>query len=265
VNRAEIERLATEVAAELSKIRTVGRETWTLGATMTEDDDDYPWAVIAGPLGARIKIIYGWYSPGRVTAVGLYPAGVTGKEIKANTNPLHPAARIARTVNNRVLGGGYINELVPAMAKYQRQEDNNARAAMLLSRAAELFSEAPADGERVYLGSRLRGSGTVKVHCDNWPGDGHPDGYTLNLDGIPEETALAMLAVLAARAEPRPACCKDYPGHPESLAHPGCAVYGDGPVPRTFDRTHTQLYSEYLFTGAWELMSFSEWLSQRNA
>jgi len=259
VKRTDVEKLATEVAAELGKIRG---ESWAL-AELVPEEDEYPWAVLQGPGNARVRLIVNWYSPGRLTAVGLYPEGTHGQEIKASTNPAFAPARIARTVDRRVLAAGYTDCLVPALAERAWKDKKAARIGLLLRRAAELFGDAPADAQRVYLGSRLLGSGTVEVHSNNWPGNGEPDGYTLNLAGIPEETALAMLAVLAARTVPRAECCKDYPGHPERQARPGCETYGDRPPAQPFTRGQEPLYDEYLANGEWQQTDFGSWLSAR--
>jgi hypothetical protein len=186
---AELKDLAAEVAYELEFLRGEG---WTVDTTT---DDAWPSAELAGEDGARLKLIFGWYAPGKLTVEGMFPPATGSRtDYRANVDPARGSQAIARAADKRVLQAGYLDVLPPAIAQRAEMDRREAARTELLGKVAALFGIDPADhgdGRKVFLGQFLAGSGYVETYYAD------PGSLTFELSGIPAETALAMLAVLA--------------------------------------------------------------------
>jgi hypothetical protein len=186
---AELSDLAGQVAYELTSLRG---EVWTVATTT---DDTWPSAELSGEDGARLKLIFGWYAPGKVTVEGMFPPATGSRaDYRANVDPARGPEVLARAADRRVLQAGYLDVLPSAIAQRAEMDRREAARAELLGRVAALFGIDPADpgdGRKVFLGQFLAGSGYVETYYAD------PDSLTFSLSGIPAATALRMLAVLA--------------------------------------------------------------------
>lgn len=246
--------LAADTALQLSQRRS---EIWTVASTK---DDTWPSAELAGPAGARLRIIYGYDASGKVTVRGLYPEGVGGTAYRANVDPARGAQAVASEADRRVLNAGYLAALPKVLERKAAQDAEQARRDGLMARAGELFGIEPEPDGKVYLGKRVLGRGYV----ENYYADGK-GALNINLSGIPADVALAMLAVLAARTEPGPSCCRDNPEHPYSWAGPDCLLVNPLPEPKPFSAAFERLYDEYLSSGDFQRHGWNDWLKSRSA
>lgn len=190
MNIQELRELGAEAAAELTGLRG---ERWLVESTR---DDTWPSLVLAEPAsGARLQLIYGYWSPGMVTAVGVYPKDTgTRYPYRANVDPGRGGSRIGREADRRVLRGGYLDELPAMLARRAEMDVRTANRAERLGQAAELFSTQVID-DKVFVGEFVHGSGYAEMYSVM-----APDTMSLNISGIPADVALRMLAVLAASA-----------------------------------------------------------------
>jgi hypothetical protein len=191
ITRNQMLDLGKGAAAELSRLRGEG---WTAVNLSPDDTRGYPSVELTEAKSrARVKLIYGWHSTGKVTAVGEFPEGTgTRSNYRANIDPDRGAVVIGREVNRRVLEGGYLDSLPLMLERKEKQEASAARKAALLGRAAALFGVETETGDKVYVGKFARGSGYVEMYY----GEGD-NALNFSISGIPAETALAMLKVLA--------------------------------------------------------------------
>jgi hypothetical protein len=254
----QMRQLAENVMRDLGQLRD---ETWMVVA-LSPADDTYPWAVIrpflttdATASHARIRLRYAYDAEGKVTAEGLWPEG-TGDihTYRANMDPSRTSWSMAKDIKRRVLDAGYLAKLPAKLALKAEAEKRAAHEELRLSQAAELFGVKPERG-RVQVGDRLHGSGEVKVYCND-----AKDSYTIDLNGVPADVALAMLAVLAARTGVRAKCCERYgAGHDPRDAVRGCLEHAHGPWDEPFGQLHVALYEKYLASGDWQGVTFEDW------
>lgn len=212
MNHQQMRDLAGDVAATLTAERG---EPWQCTQADTPADTDYPGARLDGPAGARLQLREGWQAhvdrpcgaTGKVTVTGLFPAGQSHGTYTANVNPARGARTVAREAARRVLDAGYLAELPGILARKHQHDQEQAERLDWLRRAAWITGQdAPADaGDRIGLGHLAAGYGDVRAY---WTGS---DRLNIELSGIPAETALRMLAVLAETAGGPPAaactCC----------------------------------------------------------
>jgi hypothetical protein len=190
MNIQELRKLGTEAAAELTALR--GND-WVIE---TEKDDTWPSLVLAETATqARLRLIYGWFAPGKVTAEGIFPESTAPRiGYRANIDPGRGGARIGREADRRVLRSGYLGELPAALERRARMDDRARHVAMRLGQAASLLGVEVEDG-RVFVGEFVLGSGYAEMYSASFP-----DTMSLNISGIPAVTALEMLAILRKRA-----------------------------------------------------------------
>jgi hypothetical protein len=190
ITRNQMLDLGKGVAAELSRLRGEG---WTAVNLSPDDTRGYPSVELTEAKSrARVKLIYGWHSTGKVTATGEFPEGTgTRSDYRANIDPDRGAVVIGREVNRRVLEGGYLDSLPLALERKELQDAKAARKAALLGQVAATL-RTRVDGSKVYAGKFARGSGYVEMYY----GEGE-NALNIDISGIPAETALAMLKVLA--------------------------------------------------------------------
>lgn len=191
MDQATMSNLATAVAFELDHIRSEG---WRLDR-MSAHGDAYPAAWLASDTDAVLMLQYGFESPGRVTVTGVFPKS-TGAlyHFSANVDPERGAVAIARAADRRVLEAGYLDVLPDMVALRARIDRQTAERETLLARAGALFgidARDYGDGRKVYLTEVSEARGYVETYLNE------PQSVTFNLSGIPAETALEMLAVLA--------------------------------------------------------------------
>jgi hypothetical protein len=250
--------LAERAAAQLGQLRA---ETWAVDPQSANRDRNHPSADLVNTAsGARLRIVFGWFAPGKVTVEGRFPEGTGCRhDHRANVAPERGARAVAQAADARVLRSGYTDELPGMIKRKAEQEEQYARAVRLTDRVAELFGTSADERGGVYVGNRVRGQGRVSVYYSE-------DRGALNLDisGIPADVALAMLAVLAGRTDPAPTCCDEYgPDHRASWAGPYCRQHatGSGEL-KPFSREAEQAYDEYLSSGEWQRLTWKQWLNR---
>lgn len=184
----EMEELARQVAYELTELRGEG---WSL-ARMGRPDDTWPVAWLLGEDRAMLRLLLVG-SAGKVNVSGEFPGNAGAlMRYQCNVNPDRGAAVLARAANRLVLEAGYLDALPGVLKRHQEYEAKRQRQAELLSQAAELLGTRPADpgdGRRVFLTGDVHGYVEVRT--------GDPATVSFSISGIPAQTALEMLAVLA--------------------------------------------------------------------
>lgn len=214
MTQEEFETLAGQVAAELGKLRG---EEW--GVTRPGYPGKYG-ADLNGPGSTRLRLSAGWDGEGKVSISTLYPEGTSGRTWRANVNPARGPQVIAREANRRVIGAGYLDDLEQAKDRKEQQDRREQAEADLMAQVAALFGMPPPGPGNLYLGECVRGTGHVGTYWDYADGSLALD---IDLTGIPAQTALAMLEVLAGDPGSQAICCRKYgPGHDERLSSRGC-------------------------------------------
>lgn len=178
------------IAAALRALRS---EEWHLDAKFTGNG----WTNwrLAGPGHASLTVTIGGYRlDGKVQVKGNYPKTERSSprvyEITA-TASRGPVA-VAKEINRRILGAGYVDELLLVLYANEEHADAEAAELVTLGKVAALFGqqapEDPTNGVRV--SDWLAGTGQVKTY-GGW------ESVTIELRGVPTDVALRMLAVLA--------------------------------------------------------------------
>lgn len=226
MDTAEFADLAKDLAARLGDLRG---EQWT-----AEPDERYQAGAVLAHGIARLHVSWD-HRERKLRVAGLGPDGSQLGRWSINANPERGAAVVAKDIARRILGAGYLDDLLVARAKKADRDERDAKRAAWLAQAAELFGiEPPAGGRqglarltegRLHLQQFVKGSGYVEAYGY---GDGDTDHLSINLSGIPAEVALGMLKVLAGSADVLARCCSTYgPNHHPSLSTAGCP-YPDG-------------------------------------
>lgn len=184
--------LGEGVAQRLSQARG---ETWRVTASSPDDGRAYPDVVISQQGGpAALKLIWGWYSPGKVTVVGLLPEGVPGRSYRANVDQYRAVAALVTAAGKRVLQAGYLDDLPGLVASKARRDETFAKRRALLGRVAALFGQPAPDNSdsKVHLSEFVEGAGYVECYHGQ-----RGDALNIDLSGVPGEVMLRMLQVLA--------------------------------------------------------------------
>jgi hypothetical protein len=208
----EFRTLIIDVANELGARR---KETWAVADW--HEDHAYPAATLDGPEGARLFIQFGFASGGKITVTARLPEGTSAREgpFTASVDPARGARAIAQAADARVLRAGYLDILPGKVAEKQAIDAIRAARDTAATRAAALFG-VPAPEDRKLSLSRFL---SKRAEADFGWEDGQE--VSLELHGVPLETALRMLAVLAE--DTSAACCYSYgPGHHPDLSTVGC-------------------------------------------
>ena len=157
---------------------------------------------------------------------GKYPEGTSGGTYQARVDPQRGLLTIAKDIDRRILGAGYVDDLLAAIEAKRERDEREAKRASWLAKAAELFGVEPPK-DTGYLGRPY----TPQLDLSRFvKGQGHAESYwdgtehlNINLSGIPAQVALDMLKVLAGSEAVRASCCFRYgPAHHPSLAAVGC-------------------------------------------
>jgi hypothetical protein len=223
MNHAEFAGLATDLAAELGKLRS---EDWTAELAGGRDT----WATLACGT-ARLTVT--WYTrEARLVIYGLDPDGRYLSPHRITVNPARGAAAIARDVSRRILAAGYADDLLVAIARKAEKDELEATRAAWLARAAQLLGIDPPPAAddigrgikpRLDLGQFVAGQGHAESYWDG------ADRLNIDLTGIPAQVALDMLKVLAESDAVRARCCFTYgPDHPPQFSVAGCLYRRNG-------------------------------------
>ena len=206
----EFQSLARNVAGELGTRRA---ETWTVAAW--HENPARPAATLDGPGAAQLFIHYGAGGADKITISGLLPEGTyAGRRFTANVDPARGARAIAQAADTRVLRAGYLDILPGNVAQKHANDAAIAARDAAAAKAAELFGVPAPDDGMLYL-RRFLPSGAAQARFTTG------GTVSLDLDGVPQETALRILAVLAS--DMQAACCYSLgPGHHPDLSTAGC-------------------------------------------
>jgi hypothetical protein len=184
-----------------------------------------------GPASARLTVEH---CDGRLIIDGCYPSGAGGKYHRITAAGTKDAQAVARDIKRRLLDAGYTADLAKAVERKAAQDAREAERAARMSKVAALFGEQVHEDGKVYLGKYLRGSGYVEAYYSD---EGDP-ALNIDLSGIPDETALAMLKVLADSPGTQARCCRIYgPHHDARLSRIGCVrgAHTEVPAPGTLE------------------------------
>lgn len=203
MDKQEFRALAEEVARHLRRLRG---EDWNVVVEYDNPAAAPPSAELAAAAGGgRLKLGCGSRVPGKVTVTGMFPEGYGHSDWRANVDPGRGALVIAKEASRRLLKAGYLAELTEVYKRKAADDALAARQDAWLAAAAALFGrEAPGRSP----------AGTLRLRLDDYvAGRGHaepydtPDGgrWSVSLSGVPAETLLRMLAVLAQDCAARPA------------------------------------------------------------
>ena len=235
--------LAQEVADALTARRG---EPWTVAEA--HEQNAHPAVTLAGPDHARIYMQYGWDAAGKVTVKGLWPDGSTFKAPSRNVDPARGAKAIAQAICTYILypgGYGYLAYLPDKLAGHLAAVEREQFRADVMARFAALVEADPPGDAKLSLSPYLPMRGEVGL--DHHVDEGE-DAFrvSLELHGLPIETAMAMVEVLAASPDARGRCCRRFgPGHDERLSALGCEHGGrTGPPTHGEGEALYQLYYE---------------------
>lgn len=208
----EFQSLARNVAGELGARRA---KPWTVAAW--HENPARPAATLDGPDSAQLFIQYGAGGGERITVTGLLPEGTwTSRDgaFAATVNPARGARAIAQAADTRVLRAGYLDILPGKVAQKQVNTAAIAARDAAAAEAAALFELPAPDDGKLYLRQFLPW-GAAQAHFTA------AGTVSLDLEGVPQETALRILAVLAT--DTRAAWCYSFgPGHHPDLSTTGC-------------------------------------------